>query len=348
MPASPVDIAGYPIRGASLSTKPRTIFEYYATFSGMVQRYTGYRSAGNYELSSTSQKLAQTALFGALFTIILSLPGERFKTVGIFDWQQRGFSRGSKQKMKEGDRRMTRGASVFFDSEEFQKKLDGSNRADRTLSQRYRDALLEWPLLTKAFTSASLAILGDLLSQYVRTRQARRNLLAQCVAAAKIEGSSGAVALQTVQKSLREGGLFPFHKAKQTMAFAVYGLLLSGPAPHYWYAWLDSAVPTPGGSATPTGGVIAKKLLLDRLLFAPPFVLATMLSLSMLNGGGLMEAVARARATFGETLVANWKLWTPAQLLNFMLVPPQWRVLFANAVAFVWNIALSASLSVKN
>ena len=31
-------------------------------------------------------------------------------------------------------------------------------------------------------------------------------------------------------------------------------------------------------------------------------------------------------------LLALVQVWTPAQVFNFLLIPPQWRVLFANVV----------------
>jgi hypothetical protein len=37
----------------------------------------------------------------------------------------------------------------------------------------------------------------------------------------------------------------------------------------------------------------------------------------------------------------NWYLWIPAQLINFGLVPMQFRVLFSNVVALFWNTYLS-------
>ena len=41
------------------------------------------------------------------------------------------------------------------------------------------------------------------------------------------------------------------------------------------------------------------------------------------------------------SVVANWQLWVPAQVINFALVPVHFQVLFANGVACIWNIYLS-------
>ena len=41
------------------------------------------------------------------------------------------------------------------------------------------------------------------------------------------------------------------------------------------------------------------------------------------------------------TLMTNYSVWIPAQLINFKVVPPQLRVLWANVVGFFWSIYLS-------
>ena len=44
-----------------------------------------------------------------------------------------------------------------------------------------------------------------------------------------------------------------------------------------------------------------------------------------------------------SSLFANWKIWTVPQMININLVPVQYRVLFANLVALVWNFYLTTS-----
>ena len=48
---------------------------------------------------------------------------------------------------------------------------------------------------------------------------------------------------------------------------------------------------------------------------------------------------------FWVSLVANWRVWLPAQLLNYALVPPHLRVLFGNAVSICWNMTLAARIA---
>ena len=44
-------------------------------------------------------------------------------------------------------------------------------------------------------------------------------------------------------------------------------------------------------------------------------------------------------------LIGNWKIWTVPQLINLSVIPVEFRVLFANLVAFFWNIYLSGKTS---
>lgn len=42
-----------------------------------------------------------------------------------------------------------------------------------------------------------------------------------------------------------------------------------------------------------------------------------------------------------EAIKVNWMLWVPAQVINFVLVPPNLRMLAVNVVALAWNMYLS-------
>jgi FtsH-binding integral membrane protein len=51
--------------------------------------------------------------------------------------------------------------------------------------------------------------------------------------------------------------------------------------------------------------------------------------------------VQRLAASMPSVLVANWGLWTPAQIVNFRFVPGKFQVLYSNVVALLWNVYLS-------
>lgn len=49
----------------------------------------------------------------------------------------------------------------------------------------------------------------------------------------------------------------------------------------------------------------------------------------------------RLKAGWWDSLLLNWKIWVPCQLVNFRFVPQNYQVLFANFVALIWNTGLS-------
>lgn len=115
--------------------------------------------------------------------------------------------------------------------------------------------------------------------------------------------------------------------------FAALGGFLVGPMLHTWYSALYRIVP----GTSPAS--IAQRLVLDQLFFAPAFIPLFLTSLLMLEGAE--TPLRQTQATWWPTVLANWKLWIPAQLVNFAVVPPHFQVLFANGVAVAWNTYIS-------
>lgn len=61
---------------------------------------------------------------------------------------------------------------------------------------------------------------------------------------------------------------------------------------------------------------------------------------------GRLEDVPNDIATkLWPTTLASWRLWPAAQALNFYLVPPQFRIVFINAIAVVWTCILSSTVN---
>ncbi|KAL2767925.1 peroxisomal membrane protein 2, partial [Daubentonia madagascariensis] len=90
-----------------------------------------------------------------------------------------------------------------------------------------------------------LSALGNFLTQMIEKKQKKEN-----------------------SKSLNVSGL---------LRYAVYGFFFTGPLSHYFYLFLEHWIP----SELPLAGV--KRLLLDRLLFAPAFLLLFFLVMSFLE-----------------------------------------------------------------
>ena len=67
--------------------------------------------------------------------------------------------------------------------------------------------------------------------------------------------------------------------------------------------------------------------------------------LGVLEGKDASSIKQQLDNDYKETIVANWKLWVPATVINIAFVPPILRVLYLNGVFFFWSIYLSLVLN---
>ena len=164
----------------------------------------------------------------------------------------------------------------------------------------YSKLLHQRPVLTKSLTSALIAGIGDLISQLINS-------------------GSGSC-----------------YKWRSTFAFTTFGLIFNGPLTHHFYVLLDQLLP-PG--VTKSGKYSAiKRVLFDRLILAPPYLLLCFYMLSILEGRSSAEACQKIQGSYWTLLKMNWKIWTVFQYININYVEPEYRVLFTNVLSLVWTI----------
>ncbi|XP_051116868.1 protein sym-1 isoform X2 [Andrographis paniculata] len=161
----------------------------------------------------------------------------------------------------------------------------------------YLSLLDSYPVITKAITSAILTLVGDIICQL------------------------------WIDKA-------PSMDMKRTFIFTMLGMVLVGPALHFWYLSLSKLVTTPGAY----GAFL--RLVLDQFLFAPAFI-GVFLSALMTLEGNPSNVIPKLKQEWLSSVVANWQLWIPFQFLNFRFVPQQFQVLAANFIALIWNVILS-------
>lgn len=176
-----------------------------------------------------------------------------------------------------------------------------------SLLQQYLILLKKYPILTKSVTSGILSALGNLLSQTVEARKKARH-----GAEAKEFDRAGAA------------------------RYAIFGLLFTGPLSHYFYQLMEVWMPTTDPYC------LVKRLLLDRLFFAPAFLLLFYFVMTVLEAKGWSDFERKMKSSYLTALKMNWKVWTPFQFINVNFVPVQFRVLFANVIAFFWYAYLAS------
>ncbi|XP_026178622.1 peroxisomal membrane protein 2 [Mastacembelus armatus] len=175
------------------------------------------------------------------------------------------------------------------------------------LLQQYLLLLKKYPILTKSVTSGILSALGNLLSQFVEARKKAKN-----------------------------GALVNEIDMAGATRYAIFGLFITGPVSHYFYQLMEVWMPTTDPYC------IVKRLLLDRLIFAPGFLLIFYFVMNILEAKGFEDFGKKMRRSYWTALKMNWKAWTPFTFINVNFVPVQFRVLFANMIALFWYAYLAS------
>uniref|UniRef100_A0A8C2RFQ2 Peroxisomal membrane protein 2 n=1 Tax=Capra hircus TaxID=9925 RepID=A0A8C2RFQ2_CAPHI len=157
----------------------------------------------------------------------------------------------------------------------------------RALSQ-YLRLLRLYPVLTKAATSGILSALGNFLAQLIEKKQKKEN----CSQKLDVSGP---------------------------LRYAIYGFFFTGPLGHFFYLLMERWIP----SDVPLAGI--KRLLLDRLLFAPAFLSLFFLVMNFLEGQDTAAFTAKMKSGFWPALRMNWRVWTPVQFININYIPVQER-----------------------
>ncbi|KAL4701524.1 hypothetical protein H8959_015528 [Pygathrix nigripes] len=139
----------------------------------------------------------------------------------------------------------------------------------RALAQ-YLLFLRLYPVLTKAATSGILSALGNFLAQMIEKKRKKEN--------------SG---------SLDVGG---------PLRYAVYGFFFTGPLSHFFYLFMEHWIPP----EVPLAGL--RRLLLDRLVFAPAFLMLFFLIMNFLEGKDASAFATKMRGGFWPALRMNWRV----------------------------------------
>ena len=128
----------------------------------------------------------------------------------------------------------------------------------------------------------------------------------------------------------------------RTARFAFFGLVLQAPWNHFYYLMLDGALPPTEEPWTATTGI---KVVIDQFVQAPVFTVLIFAFLGFLEGKNLEAIKEQLDEDYKDTMLANWKLWVPATVVNIAFVPPILRVLYLNCVFFFWSIFLSLKIN---
>ncbi|PBK95850.1 hypothetical protein ARMGADRAFT_1010757 [Armillaria gallica] len=151
----------------------------------------------------------------------------------------------------------------------------------------------------------------------------RRPMLAQCGTAALLFGTGDIIAQQLIEKKgLRR------HDVTRTVRLTFYGGALFGP-------FLNRIQ-----FASPTRATVYR-VWLDQAALTPFAVGAFFTCMAVLEGVP-QEAYPRIQAVYVPTILRNWGVFIPTQIINFALVPHHMRFVVVSVVSLFWNTYLSA------
>eukprot|EP00775_Hariotina_reticulata_P011680 gene11680-11823_t len=196
--------------------------------------------------------------------------------------------------------------------------------------QAYCNALETSPLVTKVYTGLVGTLLGDVLAQLLSHQQRLSSLHLN-----NVQRSSADRPVHGCRSSRRSSNdgtagktLHPRFQfdVRRCARLCLYSAAIGTPMGHYWYQVLEQHV-MPG---SPTAvAAIAAKVCMDQLL-QTPFGMALFLGGMKVLEGRPGEVKQELQSKMLPALLANWKLWPAAQLINFALIPEQQRILYGN------------------
>ncbi|KAG6333979.1 hypothetical protein ID866_5115, partial [Astraeus odoratus] len=160
----------------------------------------------------------------------------------------------------------------------------------------------------------------------------RRPILAQSLTAAVLFGVGDIIAQQAIEQQGKN------HDVMRTARLTFYGGALFGPALTKWYQLLNR-IKFP----SPTKAVVYR-VWLDQAILTPAAVAFFFGTMSALEGKGISGAVEPTTdlQAYEPTLIRNWAVFIPTQVINFALVPHHLRFVVVSVVSLFWNTYLSA------
>lgn len=158
----------------------------------------------------------------------------------------------------------------------------------------------------------------------------RRPMLAQSATAAVLFGAGDIIAQQAIEQRGKS------HDFMRTARLTFYGGAIFGPALTKWYQLLNRIK-----FSSPTRAVIYR-VWLDQAILTPVAVGVFFGTMSVLEGKGVSGAVERTRTAYEPTLIRNWMVFIPTQIINFSIVPHHLRFVVVSVVSLFWNTYLSA------
>ena len=151
----------------------------------------------------------------------------------------------------------------------------------------------------------------------------KRPLLTQ-IGTSGIITTTGDILAQSLEDSSKS------YDRKRTLIMSSFGFCYFGPLVTIWLRILKQL-----------NMGITYTVICDQFLFAPNVTAGFIFLHPLLSGKSFKEAKNIFRSSYIDVVSRGWLLWCPAQIINFAFVPFEFRVLYIQCVALLWNAFLS-------
>ncbi|KAK7087830.1 peroxisomal membrane protein 2-like [Littorina saxatilis] len=168
------------------------------------------------------------------------------------------------------------------------------------------------------------------LKEYVRLLQ-QRPVLTKSVTNACVS-ALGTTISQLIAPDPRTNGKINW---RSVFAYTSFGFVVNGPLIHHMYAFMEKHMPRDKKYSA------IKRLLFDRLIFAPPFLLIFLYYVAIVEGAGTDAAIQKIKDTYWTILKLNWTVWTGIQYINVNYIPLKFRTVFGNACALIYLVVVT-------
>lgn len=126
------------------------------------------------------------------------------------------------------------------------------------------------------------------------------------------------------------------------IAFSAFGIIYLGGFQYWLYNIKFSQLCAPLTARFGHAAVAPIKVFLDQGLHHPLLYFPFFYGLkAFVEGKPMSSAVDKYKREIKDSCLALWKIWVPAQLVNFAFVPRHLRIPYVAAVSFGWTVVLS-------
>ncbi len=126
----------------------------------------------------------------------------------------------------------------------------------------------------------------------------------------------------------------PVMEAERLIRYLFYGFAVAGPVTHWWFALIEKHC------ATGLLGAVQMSAL-DQFIAAPVLLGAFILFMHLSDGNSIKGNEALLRDKHKDALAASIRVWPLVNMINFSVVPSQYRVVFGSVFNVLWVAYLS-------